>query len=160
MKVLTSTTIFFAFWFLLTRQFSLEYVVIGLMVSLLGSYFYGYTFNYSHKFLEIKRYLLAIYYLLFLLKECALACIKVGLIILKPKVILLPGVVKLKTKLQSNLTRVILANSITLTPGTLTVHLKGEDLYIHKLHLETMNKEELRESILGKFERILIEVFE
>lgn len=38
--------------------------------------------------------------------------------------------------LKSGLARVILANSITLTPGTITVGLEGSDFYVHCLDRE------------------------
>ncbi len=44
-----------------------------------------------------------------------------------------PAIVSFKTTLQSSFTRVVLANSITLTPGTITVSLKGDELIVHCL---------------------------
>ena len=38
---------------------------------------------------------------------------------------------KVKTTLSSEMAKTFLANSITLTPGTLTVDVDGQDLYIH-----------------------------
>ena len=52
-------------------------------------------------------------------------------IVLAPSLPLNPGIVKVKTRLQSKMGRLMLANSITLTPGTLTVEMQGEWLYIH-----------------------------
>lgn len=44
-----------------------------------------------------------------------------------------PRIVKFQTKLESPFARFILANSITLTPGTITMELKGQNLYIHAI---------------------------
>jgi multicomponent Na+:H+ antiporter subunit E len=44
-----------------------------------------------------------------------------------------PVVVEYRTRLKTGLGRVILANSITLTPGTITISLKGDKLVIHCL---------------------------
>ncbi len=44
-----------------------------------------------------------------------------------------PVIVRIRTKLQSKTARVLLANSITLTPGTITVALEGDELTIHCL---------------------------
>ena len=44
-----------------------------------------------------------------------------------------PVLVRFRTKLRSRITRVLLANSITLTPGTITVALEGDELTVHCL---------------------------
>lgn len=53
----------------------------------------------------------------------------VAKIVLKPKMEISPGFVKYRTKVQKPLSRLILGNSITLTPGTLTVEI-DDDLYV------------------------------
>ena len=49
------------------------------------------------------------------------------------KEIMEPIIIHVKTPLESEALRVILANSITLTPGTITVSLTDDDLYVHCL---------------------------
>jgi multicomponent Na+:H+ antiporter subunit E len=51
--------------------------------------------------------------------------------VLTPSLPLNPDVVEVKTELQSDLGKLLLANSITLTPGTLTVDVKGDSLLVH-----------------------------
>jgi multicomponent Na+:H+ antiporter subunit E len=51
--------------------------------------------------------------------------------VLAPSLPINPGVVQVRTQLQSDLGRLLLANSITLTPGTLTVDVEGDTLLIH-----------------------------
>ncbi len=51
--------------------------------------------------------------------------------------------------------RMILANSITLTPGTLTIDIKDDELYIHWIDVKTMDAQQASQKILGKFEKIL-----
>jgi multicomponent Na+:H+ antiporter subunit E len=51
--------------------------------------------------------------------------------VLSPALPIRPGVVQVKTRLTSALGRLLLANSITLTPGTLTVDVEGDLLTIH-----------------------------
>ena len=45
-----------------------------------------------------------------------------------------PAVVKVKTRCKSDLARVVFANSITLTPGTVTVDVDGDELTVHALY--------------------------
>lgn len=51
--------------------------------------------------------------------------------VLSPSLPLRPAVVEVATALQSPLGRLVLANSITLTPGTLSVDVKGDRLLVH-----------------------------
>ena len=44
-----------------------------------------------------------------------------------------PVIVKFRTSLKSDFTRMLLANSITLTPGTITVSLEEDEYTIHCL---------------------------
>ncbi|ACJ16823.1 multisubunit sodium/hydrogen antiporter, MnhE subunit [Thermococcus onnurineus NA1] len=74
-----------------------------------------------------------------------------------------PGIVKIKTDLHSDTGVTILANSITLTPGTLTLDVSkklGETyLYVHWIDLETLNREKAGEKIKGDIEEWLKKVF-
>ncbi|NJE04419.1 Na+/H+ antiporter subunit E [Thermococcus sp. MV11] len=74
-----------------------------------------------------------------------------------------PGIVKIKTDLHSDTGVTILANSITLTPGTLTLDVKkklGETyLYVHWIEVETLNREKAGEKIKGDIEEWLKKVF-
>ena len=60
----------------------------------------------------------------------------VAQIVLSPKPPIAPHFVLTKTKLTRNLTRVIFAHSITITPGTISVNLDGDDLIIHAINWE------------------------
>ncbi|MCD6372726.1 MAG: Na+/H+ antiporter subunit E [Thermococcus sp.] len=74
-----------------------------------------------------------------------------------------PGIVKIKTDLHSDTGLTILANSITLTPGTLTLDVKKKldetYLYVHWIDLETLNREKAGEKIKGDIEEWLKKVF-
>jgi len=51
--------------------------------------------------------------------------------VLTPSLPIRPGVVEVQTRLQSSLGRMLLANSITLTPGTLSIDIIGDRLLVH-----------------------------
>jgi multicomponent Na+:H+ antiporter subunit E len=51
--------------------------------------------------------------------------------------------------------RLMLANSITLTPGTLTVEMDGEWLYIHWVNVQSPDVEAATAEIVAGFERYL-----
>ncbi|MBT5058767.1 MAG: Na+/H+ antiporter subunit E [Gemmatimonadetes bacterium] len=56
--------------------------------------------------------------------------------ILRPSLPISPRLVKIKASQQNDLGRVVYANSITLTPGTVTVDIEGDELTIHALTAE------------------------
>ena len=58
-------------------------------------------------------------------------------------------------RLKNPTARLLLANSITLTPGTLSVEIKGDWLYIHWVVAQTDNLEEATKVIAAGFERYL-----
>ena len=67
---------------------------------------------------------------------------------------------KVKTKIKSEMGKVILANSITLTPGTFTIDLKDEYLYIHWINVRYKDIEKATQEIVGRFEKFLIKIFD
>ena len=68
-----------------------------------------------------------------LLKEIVKANLTVTHMILTQKEVMEPVIVTFKTKLQTETAKVILANSITLTPGTITVSLEEDEFVVHCL---------------------------
>ena len=68
-----------------------------------------------------------------------------------------PGIVKVKTELQSDYGLSTLANSITLTPGTIVLDICEEDeknyMYIHWIDVKTEDEEKAGDIIKGKFEQ-------
>jgi multicomponent Na+:H+ antiporter subunit E len=83
----------------------------------------------------------------------------VALRVIKPIIPINPGIVHVKTKLKSPLARLILANSITLTPGTLTVETSGEDFYIHWIDVQAADERGATEAIVRNFEKYLEVIF-
>jgi multicomponent Na+:H+ antiporter subunit E len=71
-----------------------------------------------------------------------------------------PGIVKVRTKLKTDMARTFLANSITLTPGTLSIDIVGDHLYVHWINITSEDIEEETEIIVRRFENLLERVFE
>jgi multicomponent Na+:H+ antiporter subunit E len=72
-------------------------------------------------------------YYLWLMWEIVKANIDVALAILRGRDALQPRVFKLKASQQSDIGRVTYANSITLTPGTVTIFIDGDEFTVHSL---------------------------
>ena len=78
---------------------------------------------------------------------------------MKPSLPINPGIVKTQTVLKSKMGRMILANSITLTPGTLTVDIEDDILYIHWVDVCCEDIDKATAAIVGKFEKILVKIY-
>ncbi len=68
--------------------------------------------------------------------EIIKANIDVARIVLHPRLPIEPSIVKFKTTLKGDTAKVSLANSITLTPGTITMDIIGDTFYVHALTRE------------------------
>ena len=108
-----------------------------------------------------RRYVWALVYAGVFLWHVVLANLDVAYRVLHPRLPIRPGIVKIRTTLQSTAARTLLANSITLTPGTLTVEiLDGGCLYVHWLNVRTTDSAEASMRIAARLERILQRIFE
>ncbi|MBN2019171.1 MAG: Na+/H+ antiporter subunit E [Sedimentisphaerales bacterium] len=80
---------------------------------------------------------------------------------LHPKMPIRPGIVKIKTKLKTDSGITALANSITLTPGTLTVDVTDDGyLYIHWINVKAEDVEQATKQIAERFEWFIRKIFE
>lgn len=81
--------------------------------------------------------------------------------VLHPKLPVRPGIVRVETKLKSPMARMILANSITLTPGTFVVDIKENMLYVHWIDVCCEgDPQKLTQDVAGSFEKILMKIYE
>ena len=67
----------------------------------------------------------------------------------------MPAIVKVRTRLRHPVARLLLANSITLTPGTLSVELQGEWIYVHWVVAKATEPEAATAEIVAGFEKYL-----
>jgi multicomponent Na+:H+ antiporter subunit E len=150
-------------WALLCWMPTWQDLLAGLFIAAFVAYLTGDLF--PRKFgllLDFKRYLLALYYVPVFLWECIKANIDVAYRVVHPDLPIKPGIVKIKTNLKSDVALTFLANSITLTPGTMCVDIDKEKgiLYIHWIYVRDDRLEEATSLIAGKFEKILKRIFE
>ncbi len=146
----------FLIWLLLTGTFELTSLLLGLALAVTLALIFGMNSNVFGRFrMTPKVFVYSLIYLFVLSWEIVKSNIDVALRVLNPKLPINPGIVKVKTRLKSPIGRMILANSITLTPGTLTIDIKDDELYIHWIDVKTLDTEEASRKILGKFEKLL-----
>lgn len=126
----------FIFWILLSEKFEVKLILIGLTASLIGGY--------------ISREIMILYkdedgeeihgmdfpvfsyitYWIWLVGQIVIANIEIAMIVLNPKLPINPQMVSFQQKMKNPLAHLSLANSITLTPGTITVDIDEEENYI------------------------------
>lgn len=106
-----------------------------------------------------KALLYAIAYVFVFLKELLISNLDVARRVIDPKLPIRPGIVKIQTHLQSPLAKTILANSITLTPGTLTTEIRDNVLYIHWIEIKEGDMEGATHEIAERFEKYLEVIF-
>jgi multicomponent Na+:H+ antiporter subunit E len=70
-----------------------------------------------------------------------------------------PGIVRVKTRLNSRMGRLVLANAITLTPGTITVDTRGDIFFVHWISISGENMEERTSAVVSRFEKYLEVIF-
>ena len=153
----------FLIWLGLTWPPQWQEFLIGAAVSLLVAFLIGDMFvQRPHHFRHPHRYLWFVWYLLVLSWECFKANLDVAYRVAHPGLPIRPGIVKIKTGLRSQSGLTFLANSITLTPGTLTVEVDEASgiLYVHWLNVRHLDLEGATALIAGRFERILKRIFE
>lgn len=136
MTVIYTFLIMFGFWVLLSGKFDLFHLTLGVISSLLVA-----IMSHDLLFTERKRKgrlaeaLRFIRYIPWLLFQILKANLHVATLALHPRMIDLidPKIIKFKSKLKKDIALVTLANSITLTPGTITVRCQDGEFYVHAL---------------------------
>jgi len=162
MRRLTCGLLIFVLWLVLFWAWTDPWMyVTGLVVALLIGAALGKVFPAGgEKALDPRRWFYAAVYLPYLLYWCARANLDVAWRVIHPDVPIRPGIVKVRTSLTGEMAKTFLANSITLTPGTLTIDIDGSDLYIHWINIDTDDAAERTARICGRFEPLLRRIFE
>jgi len=142
----TEFIILFAFWLLLSGHYDFKHIIMGVISAcvitiLTHDIFFPAFFLGKHGKKEEENNLLfivlsslrIILYLPWLLYQILIANFRVAYLVLHPKMPISPALIKFQTELQRGISQVTLANSITLTPGTVTIDLKDGNFIIHAL---------------------------
>jgi multicomponent Na+:H+ antiporter subunit E len=149
------------FWILITFSITLPNIIVGAVASLICSVLFArYYFKSVSKFLQPTRYFWFIIYLLVFIWSCIRANFDVAYRVLHPAMPIRPGIVKVKTSLTSGFARTLLANSITMTPGTLTVDIIGDYFYVHWIYVRSEDPEVYTGIIIGTFEKYIKRIIE
>jgi multicomponent Na+:H+ antiporter subunit E len=130
--------------------------VVCLIVSLFGARSYA---GLGLPPIGIKRILYLLLYVIVLFWEIVTANFDVAYRVLHPRMPIRPGIVVIKTSLKSDIAKLILANSITLTPGTFALDVIGDKLLVHWINVRSEDVEEATRRIGRRFEKYLRVIF-
>lgn len=148
-------------WVLLTLNFTPASLITGLAVALITTMIFGRMYvDNVHKFLHPARYFWFIVYLFIFTWECIKANFDVAYRVLHPGLPVKPGIVRVPVKLKSDMAKTMLANSITMTPGTITVDIIENELYVHWIYVSTQDPSRYVEKISGRFEKFIAKIFD
>ena len=134
--------VYFALWVFLNGKWTTEIAVFGVVIS---AVLYAFTCRFLGNSTRKERrliggFLAILRYGAMLIREIVLANLSVMRIILSPEVEPQPQLVRFHTGLKDELHRVVLADSITLTPGTITTRLLDDEIAVHCLDKAMMDE--------------------
>ena len=158
--VVATFLVCFAFWVLLDFSFKAEELLAGAIVSLLVALFASRFFIHEDAgwFFKPAHFLALIKYWCFtFIGELVKANVNMARICFGGCTDIHPGIVKIPTEMKSDYGLAALANSITLTPGTITMEVTEEEgqnyLYVHWIDVKETDPEKAGEAIKGTLEK-------
>ncbi|ADR18437.1 Na+/H+ antiporter subunit E [Calditerrivibrio nitroreducens] len=131
MRLFATFVILLGYWFLLSGEFTPIIIVLAVISSFIVSYLTKDLF-FPEK-VNIILILKIFSYVPWLFWQIVLANIEVFKILIKPKLDIDPSMVEFEPKVKSDIGITLLANSITLTPGTVTIFADRDHFFVHAL---------------------------
>ena len=155
-RYIATAGVLFLLWLLLTSSSNVQEVLAGAVLALLVAAL-GYK-GFTRRGLRIfspRRLVHLVIYLPVFFWEMIKANFDVAYRVVHPRMPIRPGIVAIKTELKTDIGKLFLANSITLTPGTLTMDVRGQYLFIHWINVKDEDVERASQLIGGRFEKHL-----
>ena len=123
------TLVFFLIWLLISASFNQFHVGLGLFAAFGVAWFNTDRFTSRSAIPKLR----IVWYFLWLVGRILQSGIHLSVLILHPALPIDPKLIRYRTKLREEAGIVLLGNSITLTPGTITVELNSQDLVVHAM---------------------------
>lgn len=159
--VVSTSLALMAIWVSLTLNVSMQELALGAGVSVIIALATSGAFTgNAFRLLRPSRLLHAAEYVLYFLGRMLMANVDVLLRVIRPTVPINPGVVRAELSLANGRARNMVANSITLTPGTLTVEMTEDSIFVHWISLPEGDAGEMTQRMVDGFASRLGRVFE
>ncbi len=157
MRRAASIAVMLVFWLLVSGSLKPLDLLSGLVIGSAAGWWADRTlWSEERPPLTPRSWLRAPAYLLYLLKEIVVAAVYVAERVLDPALGIAPTMQIHRARFTSDTARVAFANSITLTPGTLTVDVDGDVFIIHCLHesfADAISSGDLERRVATTFDR-------
>jgi len=161
MKVLATAVLSFLVWLVVTWTFDRGSLAAGVVVSAVVAWaFRRVEMGEVRHLLSPVRLFWALVYVPVLLFYIVRSNLDVAYRVIHPRLPIRPGITRARTTLTSIPGRALLANSVTLTPGTMSVDLVGDLLYVHRIWVPETDPDGETERELVPFERLIRRIFE
>lgn len=155
-----SGLLFISVWFLLNNSLSTEILISGFVLSVFFSIWSSTYFPvFNHVVVSPRALWALIRFSGVFLSALIRANVDVAIRVLSPSLPIKPGIVAVKTTLTDPLAKLMLANAITLTPGTFTLDINEDTLYIHWIDAGEPYDKTATNAIVQKFEKHLEVLF-
>jgi multicomponent Na+:H+ antiporter subunit E len=143
-------------WAAVTGSFSMTNLIFGFILGVFALWMIREQVGTSG-YLSRWRRILSLF--LLFLKELAMSAVRVATLVSKPRIEAKPGIIAFPLTIDRDAEIALLANLITLTPGTLSVDVSADrkTLYVHALDCSDI--EALKADIANGFERKILEAF-
>jgi len=161
MRILAFFIALLVIWLLLTWSIDSQELIAGIVLCVGLAMALGNIYKQEPKRLfQPRRWFYFLVYVPYFIYCCIKANFDVAYRVLHPDLPIRPGIVRVTTRLKSDVAKTFLANSITLTPGTLTVDIVGQDLFVHWINVAADDPRERTDIIVRRFEGLLARIFE
>lgn len=159
-KFIYTFVIVLLIWYGFTTSFAPAELITGVIFSLIIAYISVKNFNCCDPILMMPSHILHfIKYFFVFIGALIKANFDVARRVISPDLPINPGIVMFKTKLTNEFAKMVLANSITLTPGTLTIDIIKDKFYIHWIDVTSEDPEQVYKVIAEPFEKILLKIY-
>ncbi len=142
-------------WVALTGDFSFENYVFGFFLNFHILWLITYKRNRSKYFVIVPKLILLLVTFLY---ELIKANLEVAYEVITPKLKMTPGIIMVPLDVKSNMGITLLANMISLTPGTLSIDVSNDRkvLFVHAMYIK--DREVFIKSIKNGFEKRILEI--
>lgn len=157
MKQFLTNIVLAVIWAAVTGTISLGNLAIGFLLGYLVMLVAAPAIDAEN---YTRRLRLAVGFIFYFLKELFVSSIRVAIDVIKPSFKMKSGIVGIPLDAESDLEKTLLANSISLTPGTLSLDISedGKTLYIHAMYIDEGDVDAVRREIKSGMERHILEI--
>lgn len=152
------TNVLLAFiWAAVTGTFNLANLIIGFLLGYLVLVIAAPATDYRSYTRRMRK---GVFFIFYFLKELLVSSVRVAIDVIRPSFNMHSGIVAIPLTAESDFEKTMLANCISLTPGTLSIDMSddGKTLYIHAMYINNGNVDAVRREIKTGMEYHILQI--